>query len=134
MDHVIGAHQVREEEDIIVLTLVGNVSLQEVKQVVSIIDGVIERHGSYGGVIDIQRLGSFSPEARGVASEWAGVRACYGNAFFGGGFTARVLMILVSRVVRITMGNLPPLDFFKSEVDARAWLTVQRERIGKPAP
>jgi hypothetical protein len=29
MDHVIGAHQVQEEEDIIMLTLVGNVSCRK---------------------------------------------------------------------------------------------------------
>ena len=125
MDHFIGSHHVREELDVIVLTLVGDVSLQDVKQIVFVIDSVIARHGRYGGVIDIHKMGSFSPEARRVASEWTGSGASYGNAFFGGGFTARVLMVLVSRVIQVTMGKLMPLGFFKTEEEARAWLVAQ---------
>lgn len=134
MDYCIGAHHVREELEVIFLTLVGDVSLQDVKQIVSVIDSLIERHGRYGGVIDIQRLGSFSPDARRVASEWTGSGASYGNAFYGGGLTARVLMVLVSRVIQLTMGSLMPLGFFKTAEEARAWLVVQRERAGKPSP
>ncbi len=131
MDHFIGSHHVREELDVVALTLVGDVSLQDVKRIVSIIDGVIARHGRYGGIIDIQKMGSFSPEGRRIASEWTGSGSSYGNAFFGGGFTSRVLMVLVSRVIQVTMGKLMPLGFFKTEEEARVWLAAQRGEAGK---
>ena len=132
MNWFIGSHHVREEGDVLAVTFRGEFCLQEMKQFITALERVIESHGRYGGLFDMQRLDTISPEARRFAGKWPRHGACYGNACFGAGVTARTLAALILRAVKLFSGRTSPISFFKTEQDARAWLAVQRERVGKP--
>lgn len=131
MDWYIGSHHAREEGAVLVLTLVGELSLQDVKQIITALDRLIERHGHYGTLIDMEKLGTFRPDARRLIGEWPGYRTCYGNALYGGSITARALMTLTVRAIQLFSGQASPVGFFQTKEEARTWLAAQGPSPGR---
>jgi NAD(P)-dependent dehydrogenase (short-subunit alcohol dehydrogenase family) len=122
MDFLTSAHHVRVEGDVLAITLVGDLTLLDVQQIAAALDRVIASHGRYAALVNMQGLGTFNADARRYITAWPGNRACYGNAFYGGGITARTLMTLVVRAVQLFTKTNNPVGFFKTEAEARAWL------------
>jgi hypothetical protein len=133
MDRFIGSHHVREEGDVLAVTLVGDESVEEAKEFIAVLERLIERHGCYGMLIGVSKLGTISPEARRLTGQWPGSAACYGNAVYGGSVTTRTLLTFVLRAIRLFRKQSLPIAFFKTEDEARAWLAEQRERARKPS-
>lgn len=124
----IGAHTIIEEGELLMLRLVGDVSLEEMQQVIAAIDSVIERCGYFAVIGDVRELRAVSPEARKFAGRWENVQRSYGTAIFGASFGIRTLIGLLSRAITLFRGEgkTSALEFFKTEEEARSWLQSRR--------
>src|SRR5689334_17237372 len=101
----IGSHRIEEEGDVLVLTFGGDCSPEEAWQILAIIDGIIKRHGRYGALVDVRRLGRVDLETRRSIAKWPGSRNCYGNAFYGASLATRTLLTLLAQGIRMFRGH-----------------------------
>ncbi len=131
MDHQFGKHRAREEQDVVFITLVGDVKPQEMQRLLDILAGVVARHGRYGTVIDTRQLGVLIPEARRLVTQWPGVASCFGNAIFGERMITRVMMTMAARAIQVLNSQRFAVTFTATESEARAWLKQRGECTDK---
>ncbi len=125
-EHTLGPHTVRIEGDVLHITLRGEFALQEMQKLVELTDDVIARHGFYGAIFDGSQVGAIPPAVRRMSGQWPGLKKCYGNVIYGASFSVRTIMSLVARGLKLFSANSLEIAFFKSEPEARAWLTARR--------
>jgi hypothetical protein len=126
-----GQHSLQIDGDMATFRFCGEMSLDEIKFVIAELDGMIAIHGRFGVLADLRELRSITPEARRFGGSWKNVSASYGSAAFGASLAMSTILSLLSRAMQIFMrtSDRGPLQFFKTEEEALAWLISQRERM-----
>ena len=84
MDSKIGPHIVREEGDVVSIRVIGDLEAVHMQRLLEMIEGIIQRYGRYGTLIDTRQMTRLSPETRKLVTEFKGASSCFGNAVFGG--------------------------------------------------
>lgn len=125
MEFHFGKHLARTEKDSVYVQCIGDLTAEDLRDLLDIVDKIIAQHGRYGGIIDARQMGTVHPATRQLLSEWHGSKHCYGNAVFGHGFVLRVTLIMAMRAVQLFTGRSFPVGFFHTESEARAWLRKQ---------
>ncbi|MDI1446863.1 hypothetical protein [Polyangium sp. 6x1] len=80
-------------------------------------------------LIDIGRLGAVLPGARTRAATTPVRRENKGMVLFNGSFRQRVVVALVDKATSLLQPHSPPLVFFSSEAEARAWIDKRRREL-----
>lgn len=80
-------------------------------------------------LIDIGRLGAVSPGARTRAATTPVRPENKGMVLFNGSFQQRVLVTLVDKATSLLQPDVPPLVFFSTEAEARAWIDARRREL-----
>jgi hypothetical protein len=124
----IGSHRIEVEGDVVWMTIVGDLSLEEARKILEVTDGVIRRHGHYGALVDTRRMGNVSSETRRMLAKWPGHRHCYGNTLYGANLATRALLSMLLQGIKLFMKMNTPTAFLRTEEEARAWLRRQHEQ------
>ncbi|WP_437923144.1 hypothetical protein WMF37_29425 [Sorangium sp. So ce291] len=128
----IGKHTVRvgEHQDTIVLTLRGDVTLDDAKQ---IFDFMAARFAGQSYMLvtgDMSELGHVLAEARKMlVTASSRIPPIRGLVYHRASFTARVLTELVVRGYALATGADFPVHFVKDEAEAGAWLARRRAQL-----
>lgn len=125
MEHFVGSHVVREEGDIAVLIFNGNITAEDMQEVFSIFQKMIERHGRYGTLVNAYRMGWVTPGARQVIGQWPFTSLSFGTSVFGAGLATHAVMTLIIRALQLVGRGHLALEFFKTQADAQAWITAR---------
>ena len=120
--HQFGSHTLSSEGEVLRVLLVGDVRLEDMQQLLTLVEQVIERHGCYGAILDTRQLGSVTPQARKYIGQWPGATRCFGNAVFGAGLATRTLLTLLARAIELFSARGFSVAFFRTEGEARVWL------------
>ena len=70
----------------------------------------------------------FPADARHYASHWPNVVHIRGTAIFGASLAANVLISMMARVTALVQKHAIPTAAFKTESEARTWITGQRQK------
>ena len=117
-----------EDGDFVELHMQGEVSLEDMRQITTLMDRLIETHGTYGLLADVTAMRGLAPDARRFASSWQNVSNGYGSAVYGASLPVRTVLTLLSRAMELLQKKpvRTELQFFKNETDARTWLMQKR--------
>lgn len=126
MEHRIGRHTLREDGETLHLRIIGDFEMEEMQQVLSIIDSVVEREGCWAVVADVREMSRVTHEARQLASRWENVKLGYATAIFGAGLATRTMIFLISRAMELITRKHSNITFVKTEAEARSWVKAQR--------
>ncbi|WP_437751626.1 hypothetical protein [Sorangium sp. So ce1389] len=132
----IGKHTVRvgEHEDTLDLTLRGDVTADDAKQ---IFDFMAARFAGRSYMLvtgDMSELGHVVAEARKMIVTYARrIPPIRGLVYHRASFTAKVLTELVIRAYALATGADLPVHFVKDEAEAGAWLARRRAQLAGAA-
>lgn len=127
MDSKIGPHIVREEGDVVSIRVIGDLEAVHMQRLLEMIEGIIQRYGRYGTLIDTRQMTRLSPDTRKLVTEFKGASSCFGNAIFGDNLATRVVMTMAWRAIQLLNSQKFHAAFLKNEAEARAWLAARRE-------
>ncbi|XYH92992.1 hypothetical protein ACMHYB_34695 [Sorangium sp. So ce1128] len=138
IEHVqrVGKHTARvdEHEDTLELTLRGDVTLDDAKQM---FDFMAARFAGRSYMLvtgDMSELGHVVAEARRMlVTDASRIPPIRGLVYYRVGFTARVLTELVVRAYALATGADLPVHFVKDEAEAGAWLERRRAQLAGAA-
>ncbi|MBL8634212.1 MAG: hypothetical protein JNM40_13405 [Myxococcales bacterium] len=128
---MIGRHKLTVEDDIVVLTQIGDHVQAEVLQVTVVMAEVLAAHGRLFFLLDLTQAEKTAPEARRHIAEWSKRNRISGIALFGGSVAARAVSSLAIAAIRLFRGDHTPTVFTATESEARAWIAEQRRRLAK---
>jgi hypothetical protein len=130
--HKIGKHTTSyEEPDILFLKLVGEVGLDEVRE-------INQKHLDYGRnrdhmfyLIDLSELDNLPAQVRREASETVKTLPLRGTVVYGAPLKAKVLAKLLMTAVNLFKGgkNQNLVEFTDTEAEARVWLDRRRRDL-----
>lgn len=124
----IGKHIGHIEDDILFLELGGDLTPEEARTYLQLAEGLVERYGCFYIVDNIANFGAAPPEVRRMVADWLAKHSCAGAALVGGSITARTVALLVLGIMRMLGKQSFPVEFVKTEQDARAWIAARRQR------
>lgn len=127
--HKAGSHELRVEDDVLVLYLRGPLDLEQMKVLADLVEEVEAKHGHYFSLSDCREAVMVSADARRFVAGWATKHPSAGSAFFGASLIARVAMTLMLRAIAVFMKHPLDTSFFATEAEARAWLAERRKRF-----
>jgi hypothetical protein len=122
-----------EQPDIIYMRLAGPVSEQEAAEINVFHRAWGEVHQRVFYLLDLSQLESIEPEGRKEASRTVRQLPLAGVAAYGAPVKARVLAKLVFTAMNLFKGNTAdrfPIEFVKTEAEARAWIEERRRELG----
>lgn len=123
----VGAHQVRCEPSVVFCRYVGALSLTDIKAVHAILDREIAEHGRTFFLVDARQFPGASPEVRKWLASGAGYHKLGGVVFFGASATVEASATMIERASRmVSKLSSPPIRFFATEAEARAWIAELR--------
>lgn len=122
----IGRHRVRDLEGIAFVECQGQISLEDAKQLTIFFEEVSGRAGCFLLLVDLRKSIAPGPEARKWLVDWTANRLG-ATACIGGSTGVNVVASLLNRAVRLIHGNSMPMEMFKIEAQALAWLRDQQE-------
>lgn len=128
-DHSGGTFFRWEPPDICVLTLIGDVTGEDMRQMVAAAVAQTAGRAYALGLIDMSRMGTISPEARLIAKNEARAIPMRGTAIIGASFHHRVMALLISKAVALVKKDSQPVAFLTTLGEARAWLAERREAL-----
>jgi hypothetical protein len=125
----IGAHQVRlEAPNLFFLRDQGDMSTADVAQIMDEMRRCASVSGPLLVLNDISALRDVSLEARKVVAQNDVLKVVRAMAVFGGSFAQRIVatLALMAARLRLRRKGIPPIRFFATEAEARAWLEENR--------
>jgi hypothetical protein len=132
----IGRHTTHfENPDILFMRLAGPVSEAEAKELDRLHLAWSKDHPRVFFLLDLSHLESIHPEGRKDASRTVRELPLAGVAVYGAPMKARVIAKLVFTAMNLFKANTAdrfPIEFFKSEAEARAWIEARRRALGLP--
>ncbi|AKT38787.1 STAS/SEC14 domain-containing protein [Chondromyces crocatus] len=124
----VGRHTLwREPSDVVRAVVVGDVSAEEMQQILEMYQSAAADHGYVLVMADASLLGTVSASARKVITQRTGL-PMRGTVLFGATFQARVVARLVVAVFGLFSGGYP-LAFFPTEEEARRWIDERRAEL-----
>jgi hypothetical protein len=124
-----------EPPDILYMKLSGPVSEEEAKEIDRRHLAWSKDHPRVFFLLDLSQLESIDPEGRKDASRTVRELPLAGVAIYGAPIKARVLAKLVFTAMNLFKANAAdrfPIEFVKSEAEARAWIAERRRALGLP--
>ena len=126
--HHIGGHRMVVEGDVAVVTINGSADEEDVRRMLKVYDGIVQRHGRYACLVFSAAMENVPPKSRRMLAEWPYAHTCYGIAIIGASFTVRTVIGLFVRAQYILGLSKAPTEFFKTEAEARAFLRKCRQQ------
>jgi hypothetical protein len=128
-----GRHSmIREASGLLVLTLDGDISLDDVNKVIDEEMRLIAGMRHVFLLIDFTKAGALGPDARRRGVEGGKDIPYSGIALFGASFQTRVVANMMISAAGLFSNRPIPTTFTKTEAEARAWLEErQRAMIGR---
>lgn len=129
-----GSHITLEEPDVAYWHIVGDVTVNDIRDIYDIQLEFCKNKQYVFVLADIRGIRSITAEARKLSAEGPNRRATAmpirGNAIFGASFHFRVIGTLVAKAAQfIHKSQDNPTRFFQNEADARAWFAQRRLEI-----
>jgi hypothetical protein len=124
-----------EPPDILFMRLSGPVSEEEAKEIDRCHLAWAAGHPRVFFLLDLSGLESIDPEGRKDASRTVRELPLAGVAIYGAPMKARVLAKLVFTAMNLFKSNAAdrfPIEFVKSEAEARTWIEERRRALGLP--
>jgi len=124
-----------EPPDILFMRLSGPVSEEEAKEIDRVHLAWAAGHPRVFFLLDLSELESIDPEGRKDASRTVRELPLAGVAIYGAPMKARVLAKLVFTAMNLFKSNAAdrfPIEFVKSEAEARTWIEERRRALGFP--
>lgn len=124
-----------ELPDIVHLKLVGEVSLEECKEINRMHFAYAEEVPHFFYMIDLSELGNIPAAVRREASETVKLLPLRGTVIYNSSLRARVLgkLLLTAANMFRSGPNQNPVDFVETETEARAWVDQRRKQIASAA-
>jgi hypothetical protein len=122
-----------EQPDVIYMRLAGPVSAAEAAEINVFHRAWGEVHQRVFYLLDLSQLESIDPEGRKEASRTVRMLPLAGVAAYGAPVKARVLAKLVFTAMNLFKSNSDdrfPIEFVKTEEEARAWIDERRRELG----
>jgi hypothetical protein len=134
LDEEASAPTMTFEEDVLVLRVIGEVSAQEMRQLIDMGEQLYARYGYILVLGDGRRATGLHPDARKLQSEQLKrfVRPSH-TAMYHINAIVRVMSTLVQRGIEILTGRTYAVSFHKDEAEARAELARQRVLLQRGA-
>ena len=123
---MVGKHPVQIEADVLVCTVRGEYTVEEIQEYLHLAQQITAEHGHCFLMSDISKMPTAPPETRRWAADWLRSHSIAGAAMFGNSLPARTLLFLLVRAVALTSGSTLPMVFVKTEHEARAWIAARR--------
>jgi hypothetical protein len=127
----IGAHWIEVEGDTVFTRPDGTFRLEDLKEFLGILEGVLAEHGRCFTISDFRNQVNFPAETRRYAIEWSKTHVVTGSVMFGTSLTARVTLTLMTKATALLTRRPVPLAAVATEDDARAWVAAQRAKFLK---
>jgi hypothetical protein len=125
-----GGHAYRcERAGILFLRTAGDLAEQDVATVFAAFERLCDAGEHVFWLIDLARLGVMLPDARKLVARTPLRRQNKGAAIFGASFHQRAIVTLVFKAMELLQRDAPPLAFFPSEAEARAWIDARRRKL-----
>lgn len=132
-DILIGKHRLRlEPPDIMFVTNDGDVSAEEATAISAQLEAFAQGKDLLLVLFNVERGKSVAPQARKEIVDSMSRLPVGGVAMVGAAFSQRVLATLMSKAMLLLHPAAPPLRFFSTEAEARAWLSERRRAAGAP--
>lgn len=130
----IGQHLLRfEPPDVIYLINRGDLTPEEMRAIFEEVRRIAAGAGPLVWLSDVRELGELSSEVRKVAAREGGVmQLLHGIGVIGATFAQRIVITMMTNAARLfaTKAAPPPVCFFDTADDARAWAAEQRRGRG----
>ena len=122
--------QVSTEEDLILVRLEGDYTLDAAQYVHQFIEQIGIKYGYRLHLIDVHTAGTITREARSFLLERRRAsNAPSAVAIVGANFAVRTLAHAVIRALQLLTTTHVGVDFFADEMTARAWINSQRNKF-----
>lgn len=120
-----GPHTASASGDLLYVVYDGDFSFDHAKL---LLDFVHAQFGStpYYAICDLTNMGTTSPEARRLLTDWTRDKQLCAGAMIGGSIVARVLAMLVNNAIRVVGKKNIPVCFVRDLPEAQAWIAQQR--------
>ena len=128
----VGAHVYRfEAPDTFCTRMMGDVSGDELVHMLEQLGALSGRRGDVFWLSDVSQMGALPPEARAAGLSSRNGAKLRGTAIVGASFQHRVLATLGLKLAVLVRrrNELPPMCFFETEREARAWIDARRQEI-----
>ena len=131
----LGAHFYRIEGDVLFFRMKGVVSLADMVEILRLTAEVKMANGAVFTLYDSRENTGLDPAARKYATDQGSEKTqVAAAASFGAPFAMRVVVNMLNRAIGLLRAGAVPTVLFNTEVEARAYLQAQRERVAsKPA-
>ena len=130
--HSAGAHTYRcESAGTIFFRISGDIAESHIAIFLDAVGRICDANatGHVFCLVDLGGLGSMSSTARKLMARTPLKPENKGMAVFGASFLQRVMVGLVEKATTLVQRNVPPLVFFDSEAEARAWIERRRSKL-----
>ncbi|HRI66344.1 MAG TPA: STAS/SEC14 domain-containing protein [Polyangium sp.] len=118
------------EQDLIVLRLEGDYTLDTAKYVQQFVEQSGAVHGYRLNLIDVHKAGTITRDARRYLRERRqSSKVPSAVAVVGASFAVRTLAHAVMRALQLLTNAYVGVDFFADEITARAWIDTQRNQF-----
>ena len=125
-----GFEEFRVDGDVLFARAIGATTLEDVKRMFAINQGLYERYGYALVLIDGARASTTAPDARKYQSDLLRKRIFPSHtAIFGGGVLVRTTISLMMRATELLTGTKIPVEMLADEQTARTVLAAARERF-----
>lgn len=126
-----GPHTARINGDLLYVVYDGDFLFDHAKL---LLDFVHEHFGSapYYAICDLTNMGTTSPEARRLLTDWTRDKQLCAGAMIGGNIVARVLTMLVNSAIRVVGKKNIPVCFVRDMQEAQTWIAQQRRQRSDP--
>lgn len=123
-----GKHRLRNLDGISVVECRGVISAADAQLMTEFFGEVMEKNGLFLLLLLLGEGGQPGSEARKHLVDWTGNRKG-ATACVGGPATFHVVALLLNRAVRLVHGNAMPMEMFKHQDQAIAWLREQERKL-----
>ncbi len=123
-----GKHRLRDLDGIAVVECCEEIHLSDAQGMTAFFDVIEARHGVFLLLLKLGGGGRPGPAARKHLVDWTGNRRG-ATACVGGPTTLHVVASLLNRAVRLIHGNAMPMEMFKHEDQAIAWLRSHEKKL-----
>lgn len=126
-----GDHEIWREGDMAVAHLVGAFELEDSRRFHGFLDELHAEVGPAFLVADVVRMTGLGAEVRRHAMEWNRQRKLRAVAVCGASLAVRVMASMLTHAIRLVTARADiPVEFFKTEAEARRW--IEGLRAGAP--
>lgn len=123
-----GKHILYIEDDTLVVSLHGVITLAESKLFTAAVEEVMAKHGYYMVLSNLQESQGIEADARRYSAQWSVGKPVLGIAMYNERLLVHTLFMLLIKAANIIRRQTVPYAYFKTEPEARTWLAQLRKQ------